>query len=163
MTWWEIFLLIPLGLGVVLGVVGSVLPLLPGPPMIFACTFGYAWITGFKYVGAASLISLGLLVLVNIVLDQVAGAWGAALAGASGQAVIIALILGIVGFLFGPLWFVFVLPILGVVLVEITLGKSVERAVLAAGGVGLGNVANVLLKLGISVVMIIIIVAGFIS
>lgn len=162
MTWWEISLLLPFGVGVLLGVAGSIVPILPGPPMIFVCAFGYAWITGFKYLGATSLISLGVLVLANLVLDQIAGAWGAARTGASRQAVGMALILGMIAFFVGPLWLVFALPILGVALVELALGKSVERAVRAAGGVGLGNLANVLVKLAISVTMAVIIIFGMI-
>jgi uncharacterized protein YqgC (DUF456 family) len=163
MTWWEIVLLVPFGAGVLLGVAGSILPLLPGPPMIFACAFAYAWITGFNYLGAASLLSLGVLVLANLLLDHLAGAWGATRAGASKQAVVTALILGMVGFMFGSLWLVFLLPILGVALVELALGQPVERAVRAAGGVGIGTMANMLAKLAISVIMVLIIVVGMIN
>jgi uncharacterized protein YqgC (DUF456 family) len=162
MIWWEILLLIPLGLGVLLGVAGSVLPILPGPPLVFACAFGYAWITGFEYLGAVSLVSLGVLVLVNFLLDQIAGAWGATLAGASRQAGVTALILGIIGFFCGPLWLVFVLPILGVALVELALGRSFGRAARAAGGVGLGSMASVVAKLAISLLMVVIITVGII-
>jgi uncharacterized protein YqgC (DUF456 family) len=162
MIWWEWLLLIPLAVGVLLGVAGSILPILPGPPMVFACAFGYAWITGFKYLGAVSLVLLGTLVLVNLLFDQLAGAWGAARVGASRQAVVMAFVLGLIGFIFGPLWLVFVLPILGAAIVELTLGRTVGRALWSAGGVGAGNLMNVVVKLAISVAMVIIIVVGIV-
>ncbi len=63
--------------------------------------------------------------------------------------------------LVGPLWLVFVLPLLGVIAVELAVGRGIGRALKSAGGFGIGNLANAAIKLILSLVMATIIVVGF--
>jgi len=160
MTWWEILLLIPLVAGMILGIIGSIAPVLPGPHLIFAVGFLYAWVTGFHYLGAPTLITLGILSILNVILDHLSGAIGAARAGASRIAVVTAAIAGMFSFLLGPLWFVFVFPILVVAVVELLLGRSGGEALRAAGGVGVGNLLNTIVKVILSICMCVVIIAG---
>lgn len=103
------------GFGIVLlflGLVGSIVPVLPGPFLIWLGAFFWAWGDGFDRVGWPVLIFLGLLALV---------AWGADLflntvisrrAGASWKAIAGAIAGGILGSLLLSAW----IPILGTLL-----------------------------------------------
>jgi len=163
MTWWEIILLLPLVAGMALGIIGSIAPVLPGPHLIFAAGFLYSWATGFRYLGAPTLITLGVFAIINLVLDHLSGAIGAARAGASRIAIFTAAIAGMFSFLLGPLWLVFVFPVLVVGIVELLRGRSGGDALRAAGGVGVGNLLNTVAKLIISICMCIVIIAGLIG
>ncbi|MBN1425522.1 DUF456 domain-containing protein [Candidatus Fermentibacteria bacterium] len=163
MSWWEVALLVPLAGGVLLGIAGSVLPLLPGPPLILAVGAGYAWVTGFRHLGSTTLIALAVLTAASMVVDWLAGALGAAGAGASRLAVITATVLGVAGLFLGPWWAVVALPLLGVAAVERIAGRSTRRSLRAAAGVGIGTVVSGILRVTISVAMGLIIVFGFLS
>lgn len=163
MSWWEVALLVPLAGGVLVGIAGSVLPLLPGPPIILAMGAGYAWATGFRYLGPPTMIALVVLTGVSLVVDWLAGAIGAAGAGASRLAVICATVLGVVGLLLGPWWAVVALPLIGVAAVERLAGKNTRRAFRAAAGVGVGSVVSTILRVTISLAMAVVILLGFLS
>jgi hypothetical protein len=72
---------------VVAGIVGLVLPALPGPLLLFAGLWLAAWAEGYVYVGTATLVFLGILAVVASLADFVAGAFGARRYGASGRSV----------------------------------------------------------------------------
>ncbi|QYJ14319.1 hypothetical protein Rxycam_00115 [Rubrobacter xylanophilus DSM 9941] len=65
------------------GLVGSVVPGLPGVPLIFLSALAYAYLTGFEVVGAAPLVLLGLFAALALVADFAATAYGARRFGAS--------------------------------------------------------------------------------
>ena len=58
--WWSAlaFVLIAIGLA------GSVIPVLPGPMLIWVGAFVWAWADGFTRIGWGTLIVLGLLALI---------------------------------------------------------------------------------------------------
>ena len=88
-----------------LGLLGSVLPGLPGVPLIFAAVFVYAYVTGFEVVGAFVLVLLGLFALLAFVADLLFTAYGARRFGASNWGTIGGAIGGLVGALLGALFF----------------------------------------------------------
>jgi uncharacterized protein YqgC (DUF456 family) len=65
------------------GLVGSVLPGLPGVPLIFFSALAYAFFTDFAEVGGWVIALLGLFAAVAFVLDFVATSYGARRFGAS--------------------------------------------------------------------------------
>ena len=88
-----------------LGLLGSVLPGLPGVPLIFAAVLIYAYVTGFEVVGALVLVLLGLFALLAFVADLLFTAYGARRFGASNWGTIGGSIGGFVGALLGALFF----------------------------------------------------------
>jgi uncharacterized protein YqgC (DUF456 family) len=66
-----------------LGLVGSVVPGLPGVPLIFLSALVYSYLTGFEVVGPAALAALGLFAALALAADFVATAYGARRFGAS--------------------------------------------------------------------------------
>ena len=96
---------------IAIGLAGAVIPLLPGPMMIWLGAFVWAWADGFTRIGWGTLLVLGILAL---------GAWGSDIflttvmsrrAGASWKAILGAIVGGLVG---GGL--LSALPVLGTVL-----------------------------------------------
>jgi uncharacterized protein YqgC (DUF456 family) len=95
---------------IVVGLAGTVLPLLPGTAFILAGIFVGAWVDGFARVGTGTLLLVSALAVLAWVLDYVSGLLGAQKAGASRLALlgaalgtVLGLFMGLVGVLFMPL------------------------------------------------------------
>jgi uncharacterized protein len=87
------------------GLLGSVLPGLPGVPLIFASALVYAYVTDFEAVGALVLVLLGLFALLAFFADFLGTAYGARRFGASNWGTAGGAIGGLVGALAGALFF----------------------------------------------------------
>ena len=97
---------------IVVGVIGTVLPALPGAILVFAGVALGAWIDDFTRISGWTLLVLGILTLLAWVIDYVAAVAGAKKAGASRQALIGAAIGTVAGVFTGFLGVVF-LPLVG--------------------------------------------------
>jgi uncharacterized protein YqgC (DUF456 family) len=86
------------------GLTGSVLPGLPGVPLIFISALVYAILTDFEYVGTLVIMLLGLFAAIALVADFVATTYGARRFGASNWGTVGGAIGGIVGALVGALF-----------------------------------------------------------
>src|SRR5215208_2439860 len=86
------------------GLAGSVLPGLPGVPLIFISALVYAIVTDFAVVSGLTIVLLGVFAAIALVLDFVATAYGARRFGASGWGTVGGAIGGIVGALVGALF-----------------------------------------------------------
>lgn len=87
------------------GLVGAVVPGLPGVPLIFLSALVYAYLTGFEVVGGWIVALLGLFAALALVADYVATTYGARRFGASWAGTIGGAVGGIVGTLAGMLFF----------------------------------------------------------
>jgi uncharacterized protein YqgC (DUF456 family) len=86
------------------GLAGSVLPGLPGVPLIFISALVYAIVTDFEVVSGLTIALLGVFAAIAVVLDFVATAYGARRFGASNWGTAGGAIGGIVGALIGALF-----------------------------------------------------------
>jgi uncharacterized protein YqgC (DUF456 family) len=147
-------LLLVLGVAlVVAGLAGTILPALPGVPLVFLGLLIAAADDGFHRVGWITLTILFLMMLAALVVDAVASSLGARKMGASWQAMVGAslgafagLFLGLPGLLLGPF-------------VGATLGEWYARRDLKrAGKIGLAAWVGLLLgtacKLAIAFAMV---------
>ncbi len=138
----------------VAGALGTLLPFLPGCPLIFAGALLYAWHTGFAVVSWKILFVLLALTLLSEVLEKVAALIGAKRYGASRWGLIGALLGGIGGvILAGPLGLIFG-PFLGAVVLELLHGRALTGAFRAGFGALIGMLGGVLGKLLIALIMI---------
>jgi uncharacterized protein YqgC (DUF456 family) len=87
------------------GLAGSVLPGLPGVPLIFLSALVYAFLTDFEVVGALVIGLLGVFAAIALVADFAATTYGARRFGASNWGTAGGAIGGIVGALAGALFF----------------------------------------------------------
>jgi len=125
---------------VIVGLAGTLLPILPGVPFVFAGLLLAAWADGFQRVGTVTLVILGGLTLLAVAADFAASAFGAKKLGASPRAVAGAAVGAVVGIFFGLPGLV-IGPFLGAVAGEL----SARRALTDAGKAGLGTWLGLLL------------------
>jgi uncharacterized protein len=142
---------------IVIGILGLVLPALPGAPLVFLGALLAAWAEDFAYLGAGALVLLGVLALLAIVVDFVASAFGVRRYGASGRAMLGATLGAVVGLLFG-IPGVLLGPFVGAMLGELTLRRSLGAASRAGVGATIGLVIGTAAKLAIAVAMVGVIV-----
>ena len=114
------------------GIAGTVLPALPGVPLIFGGVLLAAWIDDFERIGVVTVIVLAVLAVIGIVIDYVAAAMSAKRAGASRQGIIGAAI-GTLAGIFTGLWGLLFMPLVGAAVGEFVAHKDMFRA----GKVGL--------------------------
>ncbi|HOU65722.1 MAG TPA: DUF456 family protein, partial [Thermomonas sp.] len=88
---------------VVVGIAGTILPALPGLPLVFAGMLLAAWAGNFQQVGVPMLVVLGLLTVFSLAVDFWATALGAKRVGASRLAIIGAMVGTFGGLFLGPL------------------------------------------------------------
>ncbi|HVT35537.1 MAG TPA: DUF456 domain-containing protein, partial [Nevskiaceae bacterium] len=79
---WALAVLLVLG-----GIVGTVLPVLPGAPMMFGGLWLAAWLDHYAHAGLITLLLLALLTFISMAVDWIAGALGAKKVGASPRAI----------------------------------------------------------------------------
>lgn len=141
------------GLLIGTGLLGLVLPALPGPALLFGGLVSAAWAEHFAYVGTLTLVVIGVLALLAHVLDFVAGSLGAKRYGASGRAVLGAAIGAFVGLFFGLLG-VLLGPFVGAVLGELSVRPDLAAAGRAGYGATLGMIVGTAAKLALGVAMV---------
>ena len=147
---------------VVVGLAGTVLPALPGVPLIFGGLLLVAYLDGFNKVGVFTLVILGVLAVIAFAVDYVAAMMGAKRAGASRLAVIGAT-LGTVGGLFFGFVGIIIGPFAGAAVGEFIARKDALQAGKVGFATWLGIVIGTAAKLGIAFLMIGIFVLKYLA
>jgi uncharacterized protein YqgC (DUF456 family) len=147
------FVYLLVGLLLLLGLAGSVLPFLPGPPLIIAAALIYALATDFHPVGLLELLILAGLALVAYGVDYLASAVGAKKLGASAWGVVGAILGAVVGAFFGPAGLLLG-PLVGAVAGELLRGRDFSESLRGGLGAVIGALGGAVVKLGLAVVMV---------
>jgi uncharacterized protein len=135
------------------GVVGSVVPFLPGSPLIFLGALLFAVTTDFDPVGGWELLLLALLTISSYALEQVSSAFGAAKLGGGRWAALGAIVGGIVGLFFGLVG-VLLGPVLGAVGFELVHRKQIGPGLKSGVGTMVGMLLGAVAKFSLAVVMV---------
>ena len=138
---------------IVLGVLGTFIPGLPGPIAVFAGMLLAAWIDHFSRVGWVALGVLGTLTVAALAIDTVASILGARRVGASRAALIGALLGTIVGLFFGFVG-ILIAPFLGAVIGQLSSRPHVPSAVRVGVGTWIGLVVGAFAKIVIVLAML---------
>ncbi len=152
-----ISILIWVGTGVffVAGLAGSVVPGMPGPPLVFLGAIFYGLLTGFSDFGWTIVLVLGFLAALSQVLDYLASAYGAKRYGGSKWGMGGSILGGLLGLVFFSLPGMIVGLFAGAVLLELWPGHKGGLASLKVGGGSLlGFLGGTLLKLVFALAMI---------
>lgn len=128
------------------GLLGIIVPVVPGIPYMLAIAGIFAWLTKFSVLTGWELGWLAGLTIVAIGIDYLSGVLGAKFGGASGKS----LLVGMVGFVLGTI----LLPPLGgllgmfvgIVAGEIYFLGRTQSAVKAASGGVLGTLAGMVIN-----------------
>ena len=122
---------------VLAGLVGVVLPVMPGAVLVYLGLLLGAWIDGFEKVGPFTILLLTAATALVYVIDFAAGSFGAKHLGASKRAVWGAALGTLVGLFFG-IPGILVGPFVGAVAGEYTAHRQLARAGKAGAGTWLG-------------------------
>ena len=149
------------GLLVLVGLAGTILPALPGTPLVFVGLLVAAWAEGFEKVGWIILTILALLTLLSFAIEIMATSLGAKRVGASWKAMlgagigtIVGLFFGIPGLLLGPF--------IGAVLGEYIALRDWGQAGKVGFGTWLGLLFGTAAKIALSFAMVGIFVAAYV-
>lgn len=143
---------------VVVGIAGTILPALPGLPLVFAGMLLAAWAGDFQQVGVPMLVVLGLLTVFSLAVDFWATALGAKRVGASRLAIIGAMVGTLAGLFFGPLGLLMG-PFAGAIGGELIhrrslLKQDLEHAARIGVGTWFGILFGTVLKLALAFTML---------
>lgn len=137
----------------VLGLAGTVLPLLPGTVLVWGGIVLGAWIDDFNRVGTSTLALITVLAVVAWGLDYVAGLMGAKKVGASRQALLGAAVGTVLGLFMGLVGVLF-MPLLGAAAGEYLAQKNQARAVKVGAATWLGIMIGLIAKVVLAFVMV---------
>lgn len=130
------------------GLIGCVLPVLPGPPLSF---IGLLLLHFTKYADFNNKILwiLGCLTIFVTIIDYVIPILGTKKLGGSKSGIIGASIGLVIGFFVGPTGIILG-PFLGALIGELTAGKETQKAFKAAFGAFIGILVGTIFKLIVS-------------
>jgi uncharacterized protein YqgC (DUF456 family) len=135
------------------GIVGAVVPGIPGTPLILAGAVVYAFATDWQPIGVGRLLVLAALVVVAEVSGYAAVALGAKRSGGSRWAVVGAIAGTIVGLGFAPLGLILG-PLAGAIAGEALRTGRLRDSVRPGVGAALGVLAGAVMQIAIALVMV---------
>jgi len=150
---WRILLYVGGVAFVGLGLVGLLVPVIPGAPIVLLGIVLVAWADGFEKIGAWGIGACTVLALLVLVADYIAGVVGARKYGASRWGLIGAVVGTIVGLFFGLPGLVLG-PIVGAVAFEYYKDPDFGRAGRVGFGTLLGFVLGTAVKYALSFLMV---------
>lgn len=144
------------------GLLGAVVPVLPGPPLVWLGAFFYAYMTKFEQYGWPTLILLLLLAFIGSTADTWLSALITRKSGASVWTTVASLVGGIIGLLFFSLPGLFIGALGAIVLVEYSQHKDWNKVLQASKGYLKGYLLSLVVQIITCLVMIGIFVAALI-
>jgi uncharacterized protein YqgC (DUF456 family) len=145
---------------IVIGLVGVVVPALPGTVLVFAGLLLAAWVDDFMRVSVLTIVILGVIGAASYGVDFVAAALGARKLGASPRAMLGAGLGTIAGLFFG-LPGLILGPFAGAVIGELTTHRDLKRAGRAGMAAWIGFAIGTAVKVGIVFLMVGIFLTAF--
>lgn len=138
------------------GLVGSLLPVVPGSFIVWLGVIVHRlWMGADASVTWKIVILTGILTLFGQIVDFLMGIWGARKFGASWKGAVGAFVGAFVGFLVPPpLFWLIVGPIAGAVVGELAAGRTFREGGKAGVGTVVGGIIAFALKFGISMCVI---------
>jgi hypothetical protein len=138
---------------ILLGLAGTVLPVLPGTLLVWGGIVLAAWIDDFARVGMTTVLVITVLAVLAWALDYVAGLLGAKKAGASKLALLGASVGTVLG-LFMGLVGVFFMPLVGAAVGEYLARRDQTRAVKVGVATWVGIMLGLIAKVGLAFIMV---------
>ena len=148
------FLQIIAYVGIVLGLIGTVAPIIPGTILIWFSVLLWAWADGFNAIGWPTLVVLAILAIIAEVADLLFASWGAKKGGASWQSLLVAGVAAIAGLIIFNILGAIIGAVLGILAWEAyRRGWEWREAWGASRGLILGYVIAMMFKVTIGFAM----------
>lgn len=144
------------------GIIGNIIPAMPGTPLSFAALLIVQYASDWTALSTTALVIMGILTLASLAFDFILPIITARRFGASGYGIWGSTVGMLVGLIVFPPLGVFVGLIAGAVGGELYAGKRSGEALKAGAATVAGNVAAVVMRLGLSLVMSVMLVAALI-
>jgi uncharacterized protein YqgC (DUF456 family) len=138
----------------VVGMIGTVYPVLPSVLAIYAAFFVYGWLISFEPFGVWFWLIQTLIVAVIIIADYAVSAYGVKRFGGSRASIIGSTIGLLIGPFVIPAFGLIIGPFLGAVIGELIRGTEWKLAIKAGIGSVLGFFSSVAVKIALQLVMI---------
>lgn len=139
---------------ILIGLAGTILPMLPGLPLMFAGMVLAAWVDHFNTISGWTIAVLALLTLLSLVVDLTSTALGAKKVGASKLAMMGAIIGTLVGGIVFNIPGLILGPFLGAVAGELIHERRWRHAANVGVGTWLGLVIGTAFKLALAFAML---------
>ena len=146
-------LAVVVGLLFLVGLVGSIVPWMPGPLFVLAGAVLWAFATSFETLGWGRLAILTALAALSAVLGFLGGALGARSYGASRWGIVGAVAGALVGLFLGPVGLILG-GVIGAVAGELLRGADLAGSVRSGFGTLIGLLLGLVADLGVSLTMI---------
>ncbi len=140
------------GIFVIAGIIGSFLPVVPGPPLSYAGLL-ILQLTSDPPFSLSFLVIWAIITGVAVTLDSLVPAAGSRRYGGSKYGIYGCLLGGLIGLFFFPPIGIFVGPIAGAFIGEIVAGKKSDSAFRAAMGSFVGIFIATALKFAVTLIM----------
>lgn len=147
----------------VAGVIGCLLPVVPGPPLGFIALLILSLVRHWEPFSTTFLVVMGGLTAGVVLLDYVLPSLGAKRYGASKLGVWGSMIGLLIGFFAFPPFGIFIGGFAGAVVGELFAGRAGRTALRAGWGVFVGNLLSITLKMGLSAVMLFFYIKAVVS
>ena len=137
---------------ILIGILGSIIPILPGPPIAYGGLL-LVHFTSKHPFSVEFLILFGALAILSAVIDNVLPIYATKKFNGSKKGVWGSAIGLVIGLFFFPPFGILIGPMLGAFIGEIIDGKSANNAIRPAFGSFIGFLSSIFLRFGLSVVM----------
>ena len=134
------------------GQFGSMVPIFPGPLILWLAALGYGILVGFDTAGLVIFLVITLLVIGGMLADNVLMGAGARQGGASWRTILIALVAGVVGTIIFPPFGGLIAAPLAILLLEYNRLRDWEKARKSLFGMATGWGASFIVRFAFSAV-----------
>jgi uncharacterized protein YqgC (DUF456 family) len=134
----DVLIIIIIAALMIAGIVGTIIPFIPGVPLVFIGIAAYGWYEGFHLITPKYLAIIASLTVLSMIMDYLSTVLGAKIFGSSKKGTWGALIGTFLGLFFFPPLGIFIGPLAGAVIGEILAGSDANKAF----KIGLGTVAG---------------------
>jgi uncharacterized protein len=161
----DYFLVITGILCILTGIIGSILPGLPGPPVSYFGLLLLHW-TRFGHFSTKMLVIWSIVVVIVAILDYIVPIWGtkkyggtkAGVRGSTVGLIVGVILLPMLGIVLGPFGIFGIIggPFIGAWIGERSAGQDSQKALRAATGSFIGFIAGTFMKIAVSLILAII-------
>lgn len=142
---------------ILLGIAGTLIPFIPGVPLIFIAITTYGWYEGFHTITAKYIVVIATLTILSILVDYLSSTLGVKYFGSSKYGIYGALIGTVLGLFIFPPAGILIGPWIGAVAGEMIAGKDFSNAFRT----GIGAIVGLLSGVAFSLIMAIIMFISF--